>query len=292
MTFIPRTITEITDGMLADKDSRPELAALDFNSQTSVGLNMYQNIAVAINLHETRLSQYEDEIEERATEIPTGTTKWYASESKDFQFGDNLEFIQNEGDRGKLVQYAVEDATKQIVEFSSADVDGNTLTLKVAKDDGTGLATPLVVAEFNAFQDYWVEKRFPGPNINIISQDGDLAIISYRIGVDPALLSPVNGESIPFPGTFPVEEAIVEFLQSFQAENFNSLMLITKLTDSIQTVDGVRNAVPQSVQAKDDIAAYTEILGTENESYLATAGWMKVDPASPLSGTLTYYDFN
>jgi hypothetical protein len=286
MTFEARTIEEIETAMLADKAARTELNPLNSASKAAIWRNIIYLFSVATHSEELIMERFQSDVEDRAAEIISGTLKWYAFESKVFQFGDSLSFIDGN------VTYPVIDTTKYIVDLAAADVISGVVVIKVAKLDSFGVAEPLTAPEKTALEDYWEEKRFAGTALSVISQDGDFTKVSYRVGVDATVLNPANGESLTQTAVFPVEDAIVSFLQGFQAENFNSKFLINKLTDSIQAVTGVLNVIPLSVEAKPSGGAYAEIVGTLNEEYTAVAGWMQIDPAFPLSGTLTYYDFD
>ena len=286
MAFEARTIEEIETAMLADKAARTELNPLTSASKAAIWRNIIFLYATATHSEELIMERFQADIEDRADEIISGTLKWYAFESKVFQFGDSLSFIDGN------VTYAVIDDTKFIIDLAASDVISGVVVIKVAKLDSFGVAEPLTAPEKSAFEDYWQEKRFAGTALSVVSQDGDLTKVTYRVGVDATVLNPANGESLTQTAVFPVEDAIVAFLQGFQAENFNSKLLIGKLTDAIQAVSGVLNAIPLSVEAKPTGGTFTEIVGTLNEEYTAAAGWMQIDPAFPLSGTLTYYDFD
>jgi hypothetical protein len=173
-----------------------------------------------------------------------------------------------------------------VVDLAAADIVNGILIIKAAKLNA-GVAEPLSASELAGFTQYWLEKRFAGTSISIISQNPDLLKAEYLITYDPQVLSP-TGESLTDPGTFPVEDAITEFLQSFQSVNFNGVMQVMKLTDAIQTATGVTNAVANNIEGKNDGGTYIDILAVADETYTAQAGYMKIDPAFPLSTTLTY----
>lgn len=288
MTFVARTIKEIEDALIADKEARAPLDILTSNSKVSVWRNMYFSIATGIHTLELAMERFQSDVETRADEITSGTLKWYGFESRVFQFGDALEFIDGN------VTYAVIDEDKFIIDLAAADVVSGTILIKVAKLDMNGIAEPLTLAELTAFEDYWEEKRFAGTALTVISVPADEAIVGYRIGVDATVLNPLNGENLLNPLSFPVSDAINAFLQGFQAEGFNSILLLNKLTDAIQAVAGVKNVIPLSVQAKPNGGIYQEIVGTIEERYLARAGYIKVDetPGSTLNDTLQFYDFD
>ena len=234
MAITPRTIDEIEEAMLLEKESRSSLDGLNSTSLVSVWRNLIYSFAVASYLNEISMEEFQNQVEVRALEIPTGTARWYASESLEFQNGDSLEFID-----GSVV-YSEEDDDKKIVELASADTENGYLVIKVAKYDESGNATPLTDTEMVSFKEYWSQKKFACTPLAFISQESDKAAIEYRIGVDATVINPDGGESLSDPGTYPVQDAINTFLETFQAENFSSVFRIMKLTDAIQSVSRCR----------------------------------------------------
>lgn len=283
MAFTARTIEEIETAMLEDKEGRTALNALDSTSNVSIWRNMIFAFSAATSLHEKAFAQFQETVEERSVEIQAGTDRWYAAESLIFQFGDQLEIVNN------VVTYPVIDEEKQIIEFAAADKESGTLIIKVAKKDANGLPTPLTATELSAFREYWSKKQFACVPIDFRSQPGDIATVTYRIGVDPTIIDPVNGESLQEPGTFPVIEAIENHLQTFQLLNFSGLFKIVELTDAIQAVNGVNNAVVNEVLIKPFTGTFIDVTADQNQEYVARSGYIVIDPLTPLNGTITYY---
>lgn len=292
-----RTVAEIKQSMVDQKNSESELAGLTSTSQTALWNLIFFICAVAIKVMEDLFDVLTDQVEERKLEIPVGVLQWYAAESLEFQFGDTLvftdTFVNSDGEtitlQGKNLVYAVEDDDKKIVALAAADISNGLVVIKAAGLDGT-VAKKLEDIEAGslaAFTSYWVDKRFAGTAISIISVDPDLLKAYYDITYDPQLLA-ADGSLLSAPATFPVEDAIDAFLQTFQSVNFNGIMRVLNLTDAIQGAQGVINAVATDVQGKTASGSYVDILATSAQEYQALAGYMKIDPAVPLSGTLTY----
>ena len=283
MSITIRTIQQIEDAMITDKESRVELDGLTSTSQVAVWRNLIYSFAVASHLNEVSMKEFQDQVEIRSQEIPTGTAKWYASESLNLQIGDSLEFI------GGNVVYPIVDADNRIITLASADKENGFLVLKVAKLDAGDNAVPISASEMTAFKEYWSQKKFACTPLAFISQDPDEAKIIYRIGVNATVINPADGSSLSDASVFPIEDAINAFLKTFQSENFSSVFRVMKLTDAIQGVFGVENAVAESVQIKPFDGIFTEVLDQENEEHLTQAGYVVVDAGNPLSGTLIYY---
>jgi hypothetical protein len=275
-----RTIDEIYQDMITAKEADSNLDGLTSTSSVAVWRLIFYICAVAIKVIEDLFDVLKSDVEARREEIPVGTLQWYASESLVYQFGDDLVFAD-----GKL-DYPVIDETKFIVDLAASDLENSVVIIKVAKLD-TGVAVPLSAAELAGFSQYWVEKRFAGESLSIISQNADLLKAGYRVTYDPQILA-ADGSSVTNPASFPVEDSINDFLQAFQSDNFAGAMRVMSLTDAIQATDGVVNVIATAIEAKFDGGTYTDVLATDNQTYVARAGYMKIDPAFPLSGSLNY----
>jgi len=289
-----RTIAEIQAEMVAAKEASSNLSGLTSTSQTAVWNLLFYICAVAIKFIEDLYDVFSDQIEDRKLEIPTGVLKWYASETLVYQFGDSLEFtnsfVNALGETvvliGNAVTYNPINPDNYVVDLAAADIVNGVVIIKAAKLV-SGTAEPLSGAELSGLDQYWTQKRFAGTSISIVSQDPDQLKAYYLITYDSQLLSP-TGEDLSNSGVFPVEDAINTFLQSYSDENFAGTMQVMKLTDAIQSAKGVLNAVATEIEARPTAGTYTDVLAIAQQVYTAQAGYMEIDPAFPLSTTLTY----
>ena len=277
-----RTIAVIKAEMVAAKEADANLDGLTSTSATAIWNLVFFIMAASIAFFESLLDLFISDIETRATEIPTGALPWHAAESLLFQYGDALEVIDGN------VAYAVLDETKRIVKLAAASDNNGLVTIKAAAFDGGGKAIPLTTPEKAAFDGYWLANRFAGTAIQTISQLPDLLKALYSIRVNASVLNPTTGESLSFPGTFPVSGAIDAFLQTFQGVNFAGDMQVMRLTDAIQEVNGVLNVVATGVEGRSDGGVFVDVLASPAQTYDSVAGYMAIDPAFPLSTTLTY----
>jgi len=276
-----RTIAEIQADMITAKESEAGLSGLTSTSIVSIWRLIFYVCAVAIRVIEDLFDVLEDNVEARRLEIPVGVKRWYASESLVYQFGDTLEFAD-----GRL-DYAIIDDTKYVVDLSAVDIVNGVTVIKVAKVTA-GVAGPLSATELAGFTQYWIEKRFAGTTISIISQDADLLKAYYTVTRDSQVLAS-DGSLLTDPASFPVEDAINSFLQTFQAENFDGTLQVMSLTDAIQGAVGVTNVVATAIEAKPyNSATYQNVLSISQQKYVATAGYSKIDPLFPLSTTINY----
>ena len=143
-----------------------------------------------------------------------------------------------------------------------------------------GVITPLTVPQLLAFDAYVNDLAPAGISTATISRTADLLKLYLKVYYDPLQIK-ANGESLSQPGVFPVQVAITNYLTTLE---FGGVLVLTKLIDAIQAVDGVVNPIITSASARFGAIPYSPIV----ESYLADAGYMVIDSAFPLSTTITY----
>jgi hypothetical protein len=287
-----RSISEIYDEMVNEKQSFSSLNGLlptgqinpaqelltQLTTASKVAIWRLQLWVVATGIFtiETLMDTFKADVTALSDVLITGTTRWLAEESKKFQVGDTLVFING------IYKYSVINTSLQIVQRASAKEGANgSVLLKVAKLTG-GIPEKLTVAELNSFKGYIDQIKGAGVLVIVISDDPDELIVNYKIYYDPLVLSP-TGESLSAPGTFPVEDNINSFIGNL---DFDGVLNITKMTDSIQSVSGVKDPVFQSASAR--FGAFPFLPITDN--YESNAGYMVISPANPLNTTLTYID--
>lgn len=283
-----RSITEIYDSIIAEKQSMSSLNALqpaidssqnllnDLTSSSKVAVwRLWAYItAVAINVFEIILDQQTAAIELRATQIPTGTTIWHHEQSLLFQFGDVLTW------NGLQFVYTTITPANQIVKLASVINQGFQVRIKAAKLVA-GLPVALSAPELSSFQGYWSQKRFAGTAMLITSTAGDDLFTDYFIKYD-ALVLDATGALLSNPAIFPVEDAIELYIRNLPFDGVLSLM---EMTDAIQLADGVLDVTLNDAQAKFGALPYTSI----NKDYLPDAGYLILDKPS---STFTYNTFN
>lgn len=280
-----RTIKQIYDDMITEKETFSSLSSLVPNPDTSqtflsdlttmskvaVWRLLFWVVAVAIWSHEQIFDIHKAEIEARANELITGTLRWYRDQALRFQYGDaliwdstNLKFGYADGSTGP-----------KIVSNASVLEVGAQLRIKIAKDDGSGGLEPLSVGEATAFESYINSIKFAGTNISITNISADKLKLEIIINYDPLILTS-TGELILTPGTFPVEDAINNYIKGLPFDGtFNRNALI----DVIQAVNGVIDPEILSTEATTGSNPYAPT----GQNYVADAGYMVIDPAFPLN---------
>lgn len=279
-----REIKEIRDQLVSDFVSNTVIQEVyeltpgqsfdDEFSKVSLEAILFFTIATAIYSLEKLFDIHKEWIENRAKELKGGSLAWYVSISKMFQYGDSLVFSED------MYQYATVNEDNQIVKLAAAVETGNQILLKVANINSSGDVVKLSTGELDSFKAYIKKVKYAGVNVLAVSRDADDLRINYRVYID-ALTFSANGSLILDPNSFPVEDAINEFIQNL---DFNGVFSITKLTDAIQLKSGVLNPVFETAQVKYGTNAYTSF----TDYYTPNAGYLKVDAASPLNTTITY----
>jgi uncharacterized membrane protein len=281
-----RSIQEIYDAMIAEKQMQTSLAALQPNidsaqtlladltsaSKVAYWRLLFWIVAFAIFFHEKLWEETKADIEKMAASLVPGTTRWYASQALLFQYGDQLIYINDR------YQYATINQAARIVTNAAAIDNYGTVLIKVAKTVGSNLA-PLTAPELAAFSAYIGQIKYAGVATSIISLPPDQLRLFVTVYYDPQVLN-ANGQLING-ATYPVEEAINNTLKALP---YNGEYRLTSQTDAIQKAQGVHDVVITSAQARYSSAIFAPF----TVSYQPQAGCMVVDPATPLNATITY----
>lgn len=214
------------------------------------------------------------------TEIPKrryGSFPWYVEMAKVFQFGDTIQWLD-----GKFF-YETINLEARIISHAAAVKIAQGLRLKVAVVSGGELApaaTPVIEALNSYFNDQEIGIKPAGVHLVITSTIPDLLKLAVRVVRNPQVLSS-TGELLSAPGTYPVENAINQYVQYLP---FNGEFNITELEDKIQQADGVLDVEIDEAFSKYGGFPYQPI----DLKYKADAGYMKIDPLFPLNSSITY----
>ena len=294
-----RSISEIFDEIILEKETFASLAGLvspvipdtaqdlltelTTASKVAIWRLLFWVIAVAIFIHESLFDTFKADVEKRALEIIPATTRFYVLEAKKFQLGDELVFIDVRLQFADTTSAAA--IAKQIVKQASARDIERVVTLKIAKDDGSGGLEKLTTTEKTAFEGYLDQVKIAGTKTIVISDDPDLLKVAYTIQFDPLVMKQ-DGTLIE-DGTSPVQIAIDAYIEGLP---FDSTFRVQDLTDAIQLARGVVNAVADVVETKFGTLSFTDILATTTETFLPNAGYLITDPSPILILTPALYD--
>jgi len=285
-TFEAREAQEILNDMVTALQSNADLYDVDSDDDTklnnpsnaSIWYNLLGLFSVAANIVESEFEDLQDDIDARALEIPVGTERWHAAETLNYQYGDALVL-----DNGNPI-YPIIDTTKRVVNLVGATEQEGIVLIKAAKLTA-GVPEALSALEKSGLEEYWINKRFAGTSLTVISQAGDELTVTARIEVDGQLIAS-TGESLLTAGVFPIEDAIKNYIATL---DFNGRFKVMSLIDAIQSVSGVQNVVINECTALSFGSASAVIItNAVDKAYIAVAGYMKESTSTPFNTTLTY----
>lgn len=278
-----RSIKEIFDEIIVEKEtfssldgleppvipdpSQTFLTELTSTSKVAIWQLKFWIQAVAIFIHEGLFDVFKSDVETRALEIIPATTRFYVIEALKFQLGDELVFTDGTFKFADSTSAAA--LAKQIVTQASARDINEVVTLKIAKDDGSGGLEKLSTTEKTAFEAYLNKIKIAGIKTIVISDDPDLLKVAYTIEFDPLVMKE-DGTLIE-DGSSPVQEAIDAYIEGLP---FDSTFRVQDLTDAIQLARGVVNTVADVVEAKFALLDFEDILAVTTEIYLPNAGYL------------------
>ena len=285
-----RTIREIYDALIAEKEAQPMLDELvpdpdsaqlflnDLNSPSRVARwrHMLWVVAVCVWVHEKLWDLFKAEVDRIAAGSHIGTLRWYVEKAKAFQYGYDLVIVDN------VPAYATDEPASRIVARAAGKDSGSIVLIKVAKLSGTDLV-PLSTPELDAFNAYIDEVKMAGTVVNVVSALPDLLKVAMTVYYDPLVIA-ADGTLILDPAVRPVDDAIKGYLANLP---FNGKVVLNALVDAVQVVPGVVNPALGTVQAKYGLFPYSTV-SVQYETY---AGHIIIDPANPLTATITYVPY-
>jgi len=267
-------ITDVENEMFTEKALHTELDALNSESNTAIyRLWMYVTAAIIVFFEEV-MDLFKSDVQAIIDNNQYGTDDWWKKKILAFQYGDLLVFLNN------IFQYAVIDPTLQIVQYCSITSVNGVVQIKAATSVA-GQPGVLGTDQLAGLVSYCSKVQPSGIRFAVLSLAADLVKlygnIYFDAAADIAIVQPA------------VELAITNFLAVNDPVNFNGTLYVQKLVDAIQAVPGVVG--PQvdilSIAAKNGGSDYT----TFTSSYQPESGYFMIDPAFPLSATLTYLPF-
>lgn len=261
-----RTITQIFDEIVATKNNQTELVGLTSTSNTSLWKLIYYTVAVAINFHEQLWDLFKKDLETIRDNTPVQTERWWNDRMKNYFQYDPIDTDKGVLSIGEdfVPFYITVDETKRIIDFSAVkQTEGSRqVNIKLAKDDGSGNATQLSLAELTSAKSYVNEIQGAGLFIQTVSFPADV----LEIDVDLYF----NGQYIISNVEADVKLAIQDYLFNLK---FDGTVELIRLIDSIQNVDGIQDVFINVIYGKPDSAPKQEF----NRIYNTLAGYAILD---------------
>lgn len=263
-----RTVTEIYDAIIAEKEQQATLSGLLPNPETASNLladltsdskaaiwRLWAFItAVVIYTHEVAWDIFRAEVEDIAAAAPAGTVRWYQAKMLAFQLGDTLDYINNQ-----YVYPTIDEAAQIITRCAVQERSDGALVIKVAKGDAT--PEPLTTAERQAAESYAFKIKFAGTRLAVSSLAADEITPVYDVYFDPIV--PLNE----------VQDAMQTAVDAFFDDMpFNGEYRVTRFTDVLQSVTGVIDPVHVSTDVVPDGGANIDV----SIVYVPAAGYFSM----------------
>ena len=286
-----RSVQDIFNEMVAEKNNYPSLAPLTNTRDTAVWRNIFMVVAKTINATETSLEAKINDLTEVGNSRPVGTNKWYADEFKKFQLGYDLVYDTSLG----RWAYRTLDESAQIIKSCSVTAEGRQLLIKTAKMNSDGDAlVGLDNDEKTAFLAFVSKVILVGTGVQSrVTADGDLLRLVINIKVNPNIINS-SGQLVSNTSVYPCEDAIKECLLQHGIENFDSVFSLNMIENALLAVDGVVTVNITSATAQPQAAGYqaTDIMANALGEYTSFAGYLVIEDSAfyTLRGNLNYYN--
>lgn len=224
-----RTIKDIYNAAVAERNKRLELSEFKSDSKMSVMNGILWVVAAVIYSFETLLDVFAVDITEAINGRINGTPNYYANALLQYQQGDELIVRED----GLAFGYAAVDETKRIitqVSYVESTDDQNIdskLILKVAT--GTkGNLEAIPAEELVPINAYIGKLKFAGTRVEVISTKGDVLIPRLTVFYDGAIPESEMYDAI--------EAQLKEYVMNIE---FDAAVYVSRLTDAIRKAEHV-----------------------------------------------------
>lgn len=299
-----RSIEDIQTEILAARSTVAQLSSLevltqneqsflnaDSNSKVSIWRKWVYVFAYAQSILEQYWDVFRTEINNLIAQSRIHTPKWYREKALNFLYGIPLVQDKDYYDTSLLTAQQITDA-KIISNAASVRVIQNgygTLRMKVVRTVN-GEYAPVLPQHLTALDTYFNSHiADAGTLVTVTTGNADLLKLKMDIYYDPLILG-ADGSRLDGTDATPVITKISDYLKSIDFENGS--LILTYLTDNLQTVPGIKLPVVREAYSKYGSYDYTTIgvqnVGVINEIRVADAGYMKLDLAELLINYIPY----
>lgn len=224
-----RTIRDIYNEAVAERDKRLELKEFDSDSKLSIVNGLTWVVSAMIYSFETLLDVFAVDISNVINNRVNGTPVYYANALLQYQKGDELVVRED----GLAFGYATTDETKRIVtqvSYTESTDDSNLdskLILKVAT--GTkGNLSAIPVEDLVPINAYIGKIKFAGTRVEVISSDGDVLIPRVTVFYDGAVMESEILDAI--------ETELKEYVMNI---DFDAAVYVSKVVAAIRKAEHV-----------------------------------------------------
>ena len=250
-----KTVAEIITEIKTASKGNTELKDLDTDKKSSVFGSIVATFASVVYGVEKSFEDLKKYIVDKIDTQKAGTAGWYILKLKQFQLGDQV---------NEFGLYDEVDESKRIITGAAVEPLSGELVLKVRKEGGL-----LSSDERDKLSDYIKDFKFAGVQTQLRNVPGDDVKIEIELSYNISITTEADVERN-------VKESLKKF---FDDQDFNGELIVNKLVDTIQGVEGVETVhLPQNgVQVKrNGVSQYTLV----------------EKRASPFAGYYNYVDSN
>lgn len=270
-----RTITEIYEGLIAEKQAMASLADLagegsasyaagllaDLSSRSRVAVwrMLFYVVAVCAWTVEKLMDSHRAEVAGLAAASIAGTSDWLVQQAKLFELGNASLAV----DADRKVVYVISNPASRIIKYAAASREYGRTVLKLAKDSG-GLPVVLDDTELAQVRAYIAQIQFAGTKLAVVSRAADKLKVSGEIYYN-GLLNPAGILT-------DIQAAVAAYLAEVP---FDTAISLEGLTDAIQNVVGVKDLVLSFYGMPNSGTAYGAALS--GPTWLPFAGYAVLD---------------
>lgn len=236
-----RTIAQIKQQMVDEKNAQSDLNDLTSTSQTAIWNLVLFVVATGIALFEQLQDIFKEEIEALVALAAPATPQWIQDRVFKFQYDSTTPQVVTLVDF--VPGYATVNENKRIITRCSVKTDVNRLVkIKVAKSDPPAA---LASAEKTSLESYLDHILPAGIQRNVISLAAD------RLYVDAEIF--YNGQ---YSAT--IETDVIDAINNYLSElPFDGIVKISAIEDAIQAVAGVDDVVINTVKARPNATPFS-----------------------------------
>lgn len=276
-----RSVKEIYTTIVTAKDADATISSLTPTSDSWEGLlsdvrnnpgkitvwrSMAAIWAIAVWSFELILDLFKLEVLSLEEKTRFGHAAWWSERVLEFQYGYDIVI-----EEGKPIYQTIDEAAR-VVKFVAIQESGGEVLIKAAKgspEDPVVLSTD----ELDGLNSYVKKWAAPGVPVRAMSSSADLLKAELDVYFDA-----IYGKSNV---TAAVDTAINSYLVTL---NFHGEFYVEKLIDAIQVVPGVVSVFRRNIEINDGVLGFKQI----SRIYSTRSGYLRVDPANPLSSTIAY----
>ena len=263
-----QTIDTIYQNLIAINNTYPELVQITDTNTSNMSLLqlLYYINASQMGIQQQYFDAFKIDLETIAKNAPVASFAWFQDKMLNFyQYSTNP-------DEGVLKVespyftpfYKTVDSNLRIIKFCSISQNNSSrnVTIKVAKDNGSGLPTQVSIDELNSVKSFVNAIQPVGLLINVVSFPSDSIKLNLEIFYDAQY---VESEVLA-----KVKTAINTYFESLE---FEGAVFVTKIEDAIQVIAGINDVRIIELFGKSSNNAY-EIFPRK---YTTVAGYCSFD---------------